>query len=549
MSLQDYLRVLRKRWRLILVCLVLAVGGAVAAIVTTTPTYTAFAQLFVSTPNTAGSISTAYSGSLFTQSQVLSYADIISSPEVVAPVIRSLGLPYTIQGLARHISASVPLNTVLINVEVTDTNAARAAAIADSVSAEFITVVGHLEAPTTGGPSPVRVSVVENAAIPTAPTSPKKKLDLGLGILVGLAIGVSGAVLRESLDTTIKGVEDLVGASGAPTLGVIGFDPTAAKQPLAVAANPHGPRAEAYRQLRTNLQFVEVDQRPRSLVIASCVPAEGKSVTACNLGLAFAQAGLRVLLVDADLRKPKVAAYLGLEGGVGLTTVLTQRAALDQVVQPWGNGLLQVLASGEVPPNPSELLASRAMATLLQTLEQTYEMVLIDVPPLLPVTDAAVVAASAGGALLVVQHGLTRRDQVEQAVAALQPVNARLLGTVLNMAPTKGPGTYQYGYTYAYAPERSTGPVAAGPAAAGNARSGTAASPGGGSSLSRAAAEGVAQPTSNTRVIAPGSPAGGAEASTLDWMLANGDRGESSSTSGSRRANRASNQRSGWWRR
>lgn len=546
MSLQDYLRVLRKRWRLILVCLGLAVGGAVAAIVTTTPTYTASAQLFVSTPNTAGSISTAYSGSLFTQSQVLSYADIISSPEVVAPVIRSLGLPYSIQELAAHVSASVPLNTVLINIDVTDTNAARAAAIADSVSAEFITVVGHLEAPTTGGPSPVRVSVVKNAAIPTAPTSPKKKLDLGLGILVGLAIGVGGAVLRESLDTTIKGVEDLGAASGAPTLGVIGFDPAATKQPLAVAAQPHGPRAEAYRQLRTNLQFVEVDQRPRSLVIASCVPAEGKSVTACNLGLAFAQAGLRVLLVDADLRKPKVATYLGLEGGVGLTTVLTQRATLEQVVQPWGNGLLHVLASGEVPPNPSELLASRAMATLLQTLEQTYDMVLIDVPPLLPVTDAAVVAASAGGALLVVHHGLTRRDQVEQAVAALQSVSARLLGTVLNMAPTKGPGSYNYGYTYA--PEPSARPLTAGTTItdAGARPRSAAPSAGGGSSLRRGAAEAVAQPTSNARVIASDGPGADPEASTLDWMLANGD---GNAPTGSRRANRTNNQRAGWWRR
>ena len=220
--------------------------------------------------------------------------------------------------------------------------------------------------------------------------------------------------------------------------------------------NSRTARAEALRQLRTNLQFVDVDQPVKTLVITSAIPGEGKSSTACNLALLFAETGRRVLLIDADLRRPRIADYFGLEGAVGLTTILAGRATPEDVVQPWSDGLW-VLPSGFVPPNPSELIGSRHMADLLGGFREAFDMVILDCPPLLPVTDGAVAAARADGALLLARAGKTTSTQITAAVNALHKVDARLLGCVFNMVRSDGGDAYQY-YNYRYsARDGSTG--------------------------------------------------------------------------------------------
>jgi non-specific protein-tyrosine kinase len=268
--------------------------------------------------------------------------------------------------------------------------------------------------------------------------------------LLGVAAGVGCAVLRETLDTTVKspdGAEELV---GAPMLGAISFDPEAAKRPLVVHVSPNSTRAEAFRQMRTNLQFVDIEHALRSVVVTSSIPGEGKSTTTCNLAITLAQAGVRVVLIEGDLRRPRVADYMGLEGAVGLTSVLLGRAKLEDALQPWGDGNLQVLASGPLPPNPSELLGSAGMAHLLRELEGKVDLVLIDAPPLLPVTDAAVLGAICSGVLMLERSNSTRREQLARATATVNAVGATILGTILNMVPTKGPDAYAYGYGYGY---------------------------------------------------------------------------------------------------
>jgi non-specific protein-tyrosine kinase len=156
------------------------------------------------------------------------------------------------------------------------------------------------------------------------------------------------------------------------------------------------------------------------------------------------------VLVEADLRRPKLMQYLGVEGAVGVTSVLIGRVSLEDALQPWGNGSLMVLPSGPTPPNPSELLGSQGMAELISALEARADIVLVDAPPLLPVTDAAVLAKICDGALLIVRHGVTSREQVARAVESLRVVDAHLIGNVLNMAPAKGPDAYGYGYAYRY---------------------------------------------------------------------------------------------------
>jgi succinoglycan biosynthesis transport protein ExoP len=450
MDLRDYGRMLRKRWMVIVVFLLVGGGAGYATSALATPVYEAHTQLFVSAQSSDVSLSDANQGSLFTQQRVKSYAQIVNTPAVLAPVIKELHLSISTDALAHSVSATAPLDTVLINVSVDSTSPAQARDIANAVSTEFADQVRQLETPVSGGPAPVNLTVVKQADLPTAPVSPRPKVDLALGLLLGAAVGVGLAVLRESLDTTIKRVEDLVSITGAGTLGMIAYDSGAAKSPLITAIDPTSQRSESFRTLRTNLQFVDIDHPPRTVVITSAVAGEGKTTTACNLAITLAQAGIRVALVESDLRRPKVADYLGVEGSVGLTSVLIGRATLDDALQSWGRSGLAVLASGPIPPNPSELLGSGHMVALLRQLQQRFDVIIIDAPPLLPVTDAAVLSRICDGAVVVVRYGKTKREQLDRTAKALSTVDARILGTVMNMAPTKGPDAYAYGYGYGY---------------------------------------------------------------------------------------------------
>jgi capsular exopolysaccharide synthesis family protein len=293
----------------------------------------------------------------------------------------------------------------------------------------------------------VGVQIIAEPRLADAPVSPQPLRNVGLAVALGLIVGIGAAALRESLDNTIRSPDSLTGAAAAPMLCAIPFDGKADKAGLITEGSAQSGRAEAMRQLRTNLQFVNVDHPLRSLVVSSAVPGEGKSTTACNLGIAFAEAGKRVIIVDADLRRPKIAEYLGLEGAVGLTNVLAGQASVRDVVQSWGNSGLWVLPSGYVPPNPSELLGSGNMADLLAALSAAFDVIIIDTPPLLPVTDAAVMATVADGCLLVSRHAKTTTTQVATAAGALAAVGAKLHGCVLNMSPAKRASEYSY-YTY-----------------------------------------------------------------------------------------------------
>ena len=291
--------------------------------------------------------------------------------------------------------------------------------------------------------------------MPTVPTSPNPKRNLALGVLLGLIVGFGVAVLREVLDTKVRSEADVQKVTDASVIARIGHDEDAPQHPLIVQSSPHSHRSEAFRRLRTNLQFLDLDDRPKTIVVTSSLSGESKTTTAINLAITMADAGSRVALVDADLRRPSIAEYMGLEGEVGLTTVLIGQADLQDAIQPWGNGSLHVLPSGQVPPNPSELLGSRSMANLLEQLTSAYDIVLIDTPPLLPVTDAAILAKITGGALVVAAADNLHRQQLADGLGALDDVGARVLGVVLNRLAHKQTDAYSY-YDY-YTPASGTG--------------------------------------------------------------------------------------------
>lgn len=445
LQLSDYLPVLRRNWIVITAFTLLGLIIAATASIIVKPTYTAQTQLFVSLQS-SGSVSELQQGNTFSQARVKSYVEASKTPAVLQPAIDSLGLDMSPAELRKHITSNADLNTVIISIAVADTSPVQAAAIAQAVGASLISTIEKLESPITGGPSPIKLSVVTPATAPVSPSAPNTRLNLVLGTIIGIAVGVSAAFLRNTLDTKVRGESDLRRVHDASILGGISFDGDAARKPLLTQAQPQSPRAESFRQIRTNLQFAHVSNKSNSFLVTSSLPGEGKSTTAINLAIAMAEAGQSVVLVDADLRRPSVGEYLGLERNAGLTTALIGQGEVDELLQQWGEDSLFVLASGQIPPNPSELLGSDAMKRLIEHLEATFDAVVIDAPPLLPVTDAAVLAQQAGGVVLVVGSSRVKVPDLHKSFNALEMVKANILGVVLNLLPSKGPDAYAYAY-------------------------------------------------------------------------------------------------------
>jgi capsular exopolysaccharide synthesis family protein len=412
----------------------------------TTPQYATNMTFFVTT--TAGrGVSDSYQGALFSQQRVKSYADLLAGDRLARAIVDRHGIDLTSAQVQKRISASAVPNTVLLDATVTDPSPHRSQQIATALVAEFESLVRRLETPPDGTGPEIKVEAVAGPLLDPAPVRPRPLLNLGIALLIGLAGGVGAAALREALDTSVKSADALPSLTESPVLGTIPFDSAAKQSPLIVLENAHSQRAEAFRHLRTNLRYLNVDRPVRSLVVTSAVPDEGKSATAANLAIAFASAGQRVLAVEADLRRPRLARYLGVKRSAGLSDVLVGRSTLEHAQQRWGETNLWVLPAGYLPTNPSELLGSQSMAALLDELRRVFDVVIVDTPPLLQFTDAAVAAARVDGALLVVRSGTVTQAQVTGAAATLRSANARVLGTVLNRVKAKSaPGYYAYGY-------------------------------------------------------------------------------------------------------
>jgi capsular exopolysaccharide synthesis family protein len=453
-ELKDYLAVLVRRWRIVAAVTLLGVIGGIVVGFAMPASYTAEAQLFVSGGKTASSPSQLYQSGDFYQQRAQTYADLATSPRVTVPVLKRTGAPLTADELAEKISAQAPENTVLVDIDVKDASAGRAARLANAVAGRLGAVIQKIETPPGKQVSPVKATVARQASPPQSADAPGTGLIVVLGLIIGVVLGIGVAVVRESMDTSVKSAEDLQGAAGLPALATVRRDPAAKSQPI-IQGGAAGARPESFRQLRTNLQYADIDHRPRTILVTSAVAGEGKTSVAGSLAVTMARQGRSVCLIDGDLRQPKVAEYLGVVGEVGLTTVLVERAALREVLQPAAADLA-VLTSGAVPPNPSELLGTERMSRVLDDLAANYDTVLIDTPPVLPVTDAAVLARAVDGVIMVVRSGKTTRTQLAEAAAELRNVGVRVLGGVLNMAPSARGKAYGYGYGYGAAARVAT---------------------------------------------------------------------------------------------
>lgn len=441
MELQDYLKTLRRQWVVVVASTAAFLLLAGLYIATATPIYAAQTELFVAAESSTGTPQEQLEASDFTQDRVKSYVQVVNSEFVLQPVIDELELDSSVESLAGRVSATVPTDTVVIAISVTDTSPEQAARLADAVAASFKSAADQLEDPEQSNTT-VTITVVQSASEPKSAVAPNKKLIIGLGLLLGLSIGFAIAVFRDLLDKRVRRESDVTAVTDLPVIGRIPLEDDSRTPAVLAGDAMHGVRAEAFRQLRTNLQFVKVDRDTRSYVVTSSRQGEGKTTTAINLALTLADAGMKVCLVDADLRQPGTADYLDLKGEVGLAELLIGVVPLIDALQPWRTTGLDVLTAGSLPPNPSELLGSQAMQELLIELEQRYDHVVIDSPPLLAVTDAAILATHAAGVLVVVSldmRGVVTRPQLSRTLEDLASVQAPVLGIVINRMPTKGP--------------------------------------------------------------------------------------------------------------
>jgi capsular exopolysaccharide synthesis family protein len=451
-DLRGYWRLLVLNRYVITVSILCGLLGATLFNYKSEKIFAAESQLFVSTPATSLDISALATGSSFSQQRVKSYAQIINSPIVLRSVIEKLNLDTTPEVLSNSVSANAPIDTVLISVEVRNSDPKQAAAIANAISDRFGIVVSELELKNIQADNPIKVTTVRQAIPPQSPISPKKTVNILMGLILGIILGTGIASIRKILDITVKNSDDLF---GIPLTATIGFDEEAADKPLITDLSRYAARTEAFRTLRTNLKYIAPSFPAKVIAVSSALPNEGKTTSAINLAISFSQGGHKTILIEGDLRRPKISSYLDFrDHDYGLSELLKEKekrieVMLERSVKHLDKSGLWILPSGRTPGTPAELLSQQSFESLLSICRKKYEYILIDCPPLLPVTDAAIISSRVDGVVLIVHAGKTRKQELMGARAAIEAVNAKILGVVLNKIPANA-HRYKYGYVYGY---------------------------------------------------------------------------------------------------
>lgn len=429
MESRDYLDLLRRRWRSILVT-ALTVLALTALVTFLSPQkYTATTQLFFGVQG-GETISDLAQGSSFTQDQMDSYARVAVSPLVLNPVIKELGLDTTPEALAQDVTATVPMNTVILEISVTERDADQAVTVANEVGKQFTAVVGDLLPQRAADTRTVRAKVFAAAQRPTAPSSPRVGLNFAVGLLLALVLSIGIALLRQVFNSKVKTEQDLRSVTDSPLLGVVPRDVAARAYPEFPEGDVPGALGDAVARLRSNLKLKKNNHHLTSLVVTSSVAQEGKSTTVTSLAVSMASAGMRVIVVDADLRRALQKVSSG--RGRGLTSVLQGEATLAEAVNTSTHSGVDVLPSGPSPAHKSELLESESMGNLVRHLSSTYDLVLIDSPPLLVAADALDLSMHADATLLVVGADVIKRAELKQALSSLSTAEVQLVGLVLN---------------------------------------------------------------------------------------------------------------------
>ena len=453
MSIVEYAYALRKRWLAIALLAILGAAGGYLSAYLSPDLYRSTGSVMIGSDR-GDSTSELTQGSTFVQGTIPTYVVMATSDVVLDPVIRELDLDTTSAQLAALVSASTPLGTTIIEVSVSHGDPERAQEIAAAVLDSLGAVIPEVSPHSAEGKPSVTVTTIQQPNVPRFPYSPNTRLSTALGGLIGLVAGVVYALARRLFGDHISSPRDVEQLTEAPVLGQVLESKRGTTLPEVVLRDPLSPEAESVRALAANLNFLRIDGGLRSLVITSSDQGEGKSTIAIALGLVVAESAKRVLIIDADLRRPSVARVTGLEDGVGLTGVLLGDIALPEALEDWGVPGLYVLTSGPTPPNPSQLVSSDAMKELITTSESEFDLVIIDTGPTLSVSDAIWLSHATGGALVVARWGRTSRHHLSRALTALERAESRILGVVLTRNPRRGSSRYEYAAPAAPAGEK-----------------------------------------------------------------------------------------------
>jgi capsular exopolysaccharide synthesis family protein len=445
MEPRQYLKAIVSGWFIIVAGAIVGFLVANAYAATVPEIYRASSSLFVSA--TKGSNpAELQQGSTFVRNQIPSYTLLADQVAVLKPVVDQLRLDMSVQQLASKVSAENPLNTSIISISVESDSPDEAAKIANAVALSLQSIVISNAPETTDGKASISMVLTSPAIAPLDPIAPDVQLIQLSGLGIGLVVGFLAALLREVLDTRIKSEKDLRLAGKVEALGSIPRS-SRGRSAIAFISAPHGQTAEGFRRLRSYLQFSNIDTPLKSVTVTSTIAGDGKSTVAINLALAMAETDRRVLLIDADLRAPSIAAATGTIGTVGLTTVLVGKASIDDAIQPW-TPLLDILTSGELPSMSGRILASHKMRDLVAQLEDRYDFVVIDSPPLLPTADALAISHLTDGAIIVAAFKKTRRSELTRVISDLTNANATIIGVVLNgTRPERRKGLSGFGRT------------------------------------------------------------------------------------------------------
>ncbi|MCU1527457.1 MAG: hypothetical protein JWP75_1220 [Frondihabitans sp.] len=421
-----YWRALRKSWIVIVVLMIvgLAVGFGIGKVLP--DSYKATTSVFVSA--TQGSSTTELQQSaVFIQAQVQSYAELATTPAVLRPVIDDLHLDTTSSELAKQVSASNPLNTVIVQITVEESTGAQAARIANSVSTSLRTVASALAPQTQAHTPAIQMSIVTPAQTPPQPSSPDRHvLDL-VGLVIGLVLGIAFALIRAGIDTRIHSEQDVEQLTDSPVIGRV--QRPAQRDSLILRDAPTAPSAEDYRRIQATLPFAGIDGPVRSLIVTSPSSQEERTTFAVNLAMSSAERSQRVLLIDADLRDAGIGAVTTIVSTHGLVDVLSGTTSLEQAVVSWHG--VDVLVAGTIPSNPNVVLGAPALASLLAEARQKYDFIVVNTPPLLPYADALAVVRETDGALVLASGKHTTRQQLLRTLNSLDGVKATTIGVVL----------------------------------------------------------------------------------------------------------------------
>lgn len=451
MELRHYLALLRRWWWLLLLGPLLAALPAYFVTGTVAPTYRAATTIFVNQSAAPGAIT--YNDALLNQQLVKTYSQMARQPIVLDEVGLLLERPVD----PADVTVQAIRDTQLFQISVEGHDPARVRDVANTIAQVFI----EQQTPyLPAGQVPTALRVAQPALKPVDPVGPRLGLNLGLACLLGLLAAAAVVALLEYLDDTVKSGEDLEAVAGLATLGAVtrldGADGTLnhllPPTPVRTSA-----AAESYRLVRTNLDFAGAgtDRKLRTVLVTSASPQEGKSTTVANLGTVIAQAGKRVVIIDADLRKPSQHRLFGLSNDRGLSTLLLEGCSNQAAdyLQPSPVQGLQILPSGPLPPNPAELLSTPVLGQALEQLLREVDLVLIDSPPVLGIADPIVLSGCVDGTVLVVDAARTRADALKGATEALSRSGTRVLGAVLNKLHRRDSSSPYYTYYGADEPE------------------------------------------------------------------------------------------------